>query len=158
MRRAFPKLAADWLLTSLVMRPKIGWKSAHTLRSNLQHDCRDKQEESGAQLSGERARDKTTNDSTNRSADGDKPEEPLPLLWCENVSHEGPKHCCREKIEDADPDEKYGRENRAFLRRWHHAHEQEKKEEVRDGETIRDRNKPPPRHARDDGGIKRVRD
>ena len=29
---------------------------------------------------------------------------------------------------------------------------------VRDGETVRDRNKPPPRHARDDSGIKRVRD
>jgi len=43
------------------------------------------------------------------------------LLWCENVSHERPKHCCGEKIEDADPDEKYGRKDRAFLRGWHRA-------------------------------------
>ena len=69
-----------------------------------------------------------------------------------------PKHCCGEKIEDADPDEKYGRKDRAFLRGWHPAHEEKEHEEVRDGETVRDRNKPPPRHARHDGGIKRVRD
>src|SRR5438093_916485 len=37
------------------MRPKIGGKSAYTLRGNLQHDRRDEKEESGAQLSGQRA-------------------------------------------------------------------------------------------------------
>src|SRR6266568_1234814 len=140
------------------MRPRIGGKSVHTLRSNLQHDRRDEEEESGAQLSGERTRDKTANDSANRSADGNKSKKPFALLWCENVSHERPKHCCGEKIEDADPDEKYGRKNRAFLRGWHRAHEEEEKKKIRDGETIRDRNKPPPRHARDNGGIERVRD
>src|SRR5206468_11666453 len=41
---------------------------------------------------------------------------------------------------------------------WHPAHEEEEHKKVRDGETVRDRNKPPPRHTRDDGGIKRVRD
>ena len=33
-----------------------------------------------------------------------------------------------------------------------------KTEKVRDGETVRDRNKSSARHARDDGGIKRVSD
>ena len=80
------------------------------------------------------------------------------MLWCENVSHERPKHCCGEKIKDADPDEKYGRKDRAFLCGWHPAHEEEEKKKVRDGETVGDRDKPPPRHARDDSGIKRVRD
>ncbi len=85
---------------------------------------------------------------------------PKSRLACsgENVSHERPKHCCGEKIEDADPDEKYGRKDRAFLRGWHRAHEEEEKKKIRDGETVGDRNKPPPRHARDDSGIKRVRD
>ena len=80
------------------------------------------------------------------------------MLWCENVGHERPKHCCGEKIEDADPDEKYRRKNRAFLRCWHPTHEEEENKKVRDGETIRDRNKSSARHTRDDGGIKRVRD
>src|SRR6476660_7213904 len=158
MRRAFPGFAADWLFTSLVMRPKIGGKSTHALRGNLQHDRCDEKEESGAQLSGERTRDKTANDSANRSADSNKPEKPLALLRRENVSHKRPKHRRCEKIEDADPDEKYGRKNRAFLHRRHDAHEEEKNEQVRDSEAICDRNKPAPRHARDNGGIKRVRD
>ena len=86
------------------------------------------------------------------------PKSRLPCDWCENVSHERPKHCCGKKIEDADPDEKYGRENHAFLRCRHPTHEEEENKKVRDGETVRDRNKSSPRHARDDGGIKRVRD
>jgi hypothetical protein len=156
--RAFPEFAADWLLTFLVVRPKIGGKSAHTLRGNLQHDRCDEEKQAGAELSGERTRDKTTNDSTDRPADGNKPKKSFALLWCENVRNERPKHCCREKIEDADPDEKYGRENHAFLRGRHPAHEQEENKKVRDGETVRHRNKSSPRHTRDDGGIKRVRD
>src|SRR5882724_2377410 len=63
-----------------------------------------------------------------------------------------------QKIEDADPDEKNGREDRAFLRGWHPTHEQEENKKVRDGETVRHRNKSPPRHPRDDDGIKRVSD
>src|SRR5205814_6808774 len=116
------------------------------------------QEESGAELTGERTRNQTTNNSANRSADSNKAEKPFGLLWCENVSHERPKHCCGEKIKDADPDEKYGRKDRAFLCGWNPAHEEEEHKKIRDGETVRDRDKPPPRHARDDSGIKRVRD
>jgi hypothetical protein len=136
----------------------MSWKSAHTLRGNLQHHRCDEKEEPGAQLSGERTRDQTTNYSANRSAHSNESEKPFGLLWCENVSHERPKHCCGEKIKNADPNEKYGRKDRAFLRSWHPAHEEEEDEEIYDGETIRDRNKPPPRHARDDRGIKRVSD
>ncbi len=65
MRRAFPEFAADWLFTSLVMRLGIAGKSAHALRGNLQHDRCDEKEESGAQLSGQRTRDQTTNNSAN---------------------------------------------------------------------------------------------
>ena len=174
MRRAVPEFAADWLLSawlhcrgrrcrpreagSFPYRPKIGGKSAYALRGNLQHDRCDEKEESGAQLSGQRTRDQTTNNSANRSADSNKSEKPFGLRWCENVSHERPKHCRGEKIEDADPDEEYGRKDRAFLRGWHPAHEEEEHKKVRDGETVRDRNKPPPRHTRDDGGIKPVSD
>src|ERR1043166_2929803 len=126
------------------MRPEIGGKSAHTLRGNLQHDCCDEEEESGAKLSGERTRDKTANDSANRSADSNKSKKAFALLWCENVGHERPKHCCGEKIENAHPDEKYGRKDRASLCGWHPAHEEEEHKKVRDGEAVRDRNKPPP--------------
>src|SRR5438067_13917503 len=105
------------------MRPKIGGKSAHALRSDLQHDRCDEKEEPSAQLSGERTRHQTANDSAKRSADSNKSEKPFGLRWGENVSHERPKHCGREKIEDADPNEKYGRKDRAFLRGWHTAHE-----------------------------------
>jgi hypothetical protein len=80
------------------------------------------------------------------------------LFWCENVSHERPKHCRGEKIEDTDPDKKYGRKNRAFLSGWHPTHEEEEKKKVRNGETIRDWDKLPPRHTRDDDRIERVRD
>ena len=86
------------------------------------------------------------------------PKSRLPCDRCENVSHERPKHCCGEKIEDADPDEKYGRKNHAFLRCWHPTHEKEENKKVRNGETVRDRNKSSPRHTRDDDGIKRVSD
>ena len=175
MRRAFPEFAADWLLlcrfllcsgrlcrsrkaVSFPYMRELDGKSAHALRRNLQHDRCDEKKESGAQLSGERTRDQTTNDSADRSADSNKSEKPFGLLRRENVSHERPKHCCGEKIEDADPNEKYGRKDRAFLRGWHPAHEEKENEKVRDGETVRDRNKPPPRHTRDDGGIKRVSD
>src|SRR5204863_4672692 len=158
MRRAFPEFAADWLLTLLVVRPKICGKSPHTLRGNLKHHRCDEKKDSGAQLSGQRTRNETANDSADRSAHGNKSEKPFRLLWCENVSHERPKHCRGEKIENADPDEKYGRKDRAFLCGWHPAHEEEEKKKVRDGETVGDRDKPPPRHARDDSGIKCVRD
>ena len=158
MRRSFPEFAADWLLTSLVVCSEIGGKSADTLRGNFLHDRGDEEEESGTQLSGKRTRDKTSNDSANRSADSNKAEKPLALLWCENVSHKRPKHRCGKEIEDADPDEKYGRKDHAFLRRWHCAHEQEENEQVRDGEAVCDRNKPAARHPHDNDGIKRIRD
>src|SRR5205809_1839506 len=138
------------------MRLRIAGKSANELRGNLQHDRCNEQEESGAELTGERTRNQTTNNSANRSADSNKSEKPFGLLWCENVSHERPKHCCGEKIEDADPDEKYGRKNRAFLRGWHPTHEEEENKKIRDGETVRDGNKLPPGHTRDDDRIKRV--
>src|SRR5213593_4192532 len=98
------------------MRLRIAGKSAHALRRNLQHDRCDEKEESGAQLSGERTRDQTTNDSANRPAYSDKSEKPFALVGCENVSHERPKHRRCEKIEDTDPDEKNGRKDCAFLR------------------------------------------
>src|SRR5204863_9594775 len=138
------------------MRPKISGKSAHALRGDLQHDRCDEKEKSGAQLSGERTRHQTANDSAKRSADSNKSEKPFGLGWGENISHERPKHRCREKIEDADPDEKYGRKNRAFLRGWHPTHEEEENKKIRDGETVRDGNKLPPGHTRDDDRIKRV--
>src|SRR5438067_296219 len=156
MRRAFPEFAADWLLTLLVVRPKICGKSPHTLRGNLQHHRCDEKKDSGAQLSGQRTRNQTANDSADRSAHSNKSEKPFPLLWCENVSHERPEHCRGEKIEDADSDEKYGRKNRAFLRGWHPTHEEEENKKVRDGETVRDANKLSPRHTRDDDRIERV--
>src|SRR6187399_2434400 len=128
MRRAFPEFAADGGFVasfldcsgrrcragdavSFPYRPKIGGKSAHALRGNLQHDRCDEKKESGAQLSGERARHQTTNDSANRSADSNESKKPFGLLRRENVSHERPKHCRSEKIEDADPNEKYGRKD-----------------------------------------------
>ena len=86
-------------------RSEIGARIA----PQAQHDRCDEKEESGAQLSGQRTRDQTTNNSANRSADSNKLEKPFALVWRENISHERPKHCCGEKIEDADPDEKYGR-------------------------------------------------
>lgn len=156
MRRPFPEFAADWLLTLLVVRPKICGKSPDTLRGNLQHHRCDEEKDSGAQLSSQRTRNETTNDSADRSAHSNKSEEPFPLLWCEDVSHERPEHCRGEKIEDADPDEKYGRKNRALLRCWHPTHEEEEDKKVRNGETVRDGNKLPPRHTRDDDRIKRV--
>ena len=70
---------------------EVDGKSAHALRRNLQHDRCDEKEESGAQLSGERTRDQTTNDSANRSADSNKSEKPFGLLRRENVSHETTK-------------------------------------------------------------------
>src|SRR5215467_10215077 len=115
MRRAFPEFAADWLFTLLVVRPKICGKPLHTLRGNLQHHRCDQEKDSGAQLSGQRTRNETTNDYADRSAHGNKSEKPIPLLWCENVSHERPEHCSGKKSEDADPDEKDRRKDRALL-------------------------------------------
>ena len=133
MRRAFPELAADWLLLvgfctvgvddvvpgscSFPCSREVDGKSTHAMRGDLQHDRCDEKEESGAQLSGERTSDQTTNDSAKRSADSNKSEKPFGLLGRENVSHERPKHCSGEKIEDADPDEKYGRKDLQFLSR-----------------------------------------
>src|SRR5689334_8040470 len=111
MRGAFPQFTADWLLTMVVVCSKIGGKSLHALGGDLQHDRCNEEEHSGAQLSGERTCDQTANNSPNRSAHSNEPEKPFRLLWSEHVSHEGPEHCCREKIEDADPDEKYGRKD-----------------------------------------------
>src|SRR4026208_1330349 len=126
------------------MRPKIGGKSAYTLSSNFQHDRRNEEKQAGAELSGERTRDYTTNDSADRPANGNKSKKSFALIGCENISHERPKHCRCEKIEDADPDEKNGRKDCTFLRRWHPAHKQEENQKVQDGETVRDRNKTPP--------------
>ena len=52
------------LAASPTGRKSLG-KSAHALRGKLQHDRCDEKEESGAQLSGERTRDQTTNNSAN---------------------------------------------------------------------------------------------
>src|SRR6476660_1438460 len=98
MRGAFPEFAADWLLLCRLLRcrgrrcrprkagsfpysDEMGRKSAHTLRSNLQHDRCDEEKQAGAQLSGERTRDQTTNDSAHRAADSDKSEKPFGLRW-----------------------------------------------------------------------------
>src|ERR1700756_1849896 len=67
VRRAFPEFPADWFFTLLVIRPKIGGKSADTLRGNFQHDRCNKQKQAGAELSGERARDKATSNPSNRA-------------------------------------------------------------------------------------------
>src|SRR5215475_9303776 len=65
MRRAFPEFSADRFFTLFVMRPKIGRKSAYTLRGNFQHDGCDQQKQASAELSGERACDKATSNPTN---------------------------------------------------------------------------------------------
>src|SRR6476646_2597757 len=117
MRRAFPEFAADGGFVasfldcsgrrcragdavSFPYRPKIGGKSAHALRRNLQHDRCDEKKESGAQLSRKRSHNQSTNESANLSANSNKSEKAIGLLWREKVSHKRPKHCCGEKMED----------------------------------------------------------
>src|SRR5690349_8386334 len=125
MRRAFPQFTADWLFTLVIVCSKTGGKSLHALRGDFEHDRCNEKEYSGAELSGERSCDQTANNSANRSAHSNETEKPFGLLRSEHVSHEGPEHRCRKKIENADPDEKYGRKNGAFLRRRHPPHEEE---------------------------------
>src|SRR5262249_28828798 len=81
IRCSFPEFAADRFFTLLVMGLKIVGKPAYTLCGNLQHNCRDKQEEAGTELSCERTRDKSTNNSTNRATDGNKSKKSFALLW-----------------------------------------------------------------------------
>src|SRR5262245_49327248 len=130
VRCAFPESPADWLLTLVVMHPKIGRESADTLSSNFQHDRCNEEKQASAELSGEGTRDYTTNDSANRPANCNKSKKSFALVRCENVGHERPKHRCGEKIEDADPNEKNGRKDCTFLRRWHPAHKQKENQKV----------------------------
>src|SRR6266850_6219828 len=105
----------------------------------------------------ERCGDDRSKNSAQRTANSNESEKAFALFGREQIGHERPENRGGEKVEHAYPNEK-GDIDPPLLSRRHEAHEDEKDNEIKNEETVGDRDEPAPWHAGNDRGEERVRD
>ena len=105
----------------------------------------------------ERCGDDRSKNSAQRTANSNESEKAFALFGREQIGHERPENRGGEKVEHAYPNEK-GDIDPPLLSRRHEAHEDEKDDEIKNEETVGDRDEPAPWHAGHDRREERVRD
>ena len=109
MRNARPCRPADGLFPcgrGFVYLCEVVRKKSNYKADNRKQRCRNRDEVGRPHTTNQIFRDISADDRSKRSADRNESVQTLALFYGEKVSHERPKNCGVEQIENADPDVK----------------------------------------------------